>query len=296
MVKFQERPEPNSAGNYVIRNSLASFMATEVRKAVDCGAAQCMNYDSPSYATGKTWDLGVSGKIAAEKAMTGDPELVQGYENMVKDVEESYTGDRACWVPSFAGTRVSVPDYLGGNPMAMRQRKRVQGSGRHVNIYVSLVTFCGCQAKDMLTRGQAVMGLLSTLQAMGVSVDVFLLAEWGDDNYFDKTGKIYSQLIQLETRPLDLSVSGFAIAHPAFARNVVYSTLYMYNLPRSGPFPPVAAKNGPESKAYEEDIRKRYNLQPTDIVSLSAGWDSLVIKNPKQWVLEHTRQALGIEG
>src|ERR1700679_3161713 len=86
------------------------------------------------------WDAGVGYREAIRRTREGDPSLVGQYADKVdRMVNEFKMTDesRSAYLPSVAGTRVSVPDYLGGNPMCMRRKQKREIQNRSVNIYVN---------------------------------------------------------------------------------------------------------------------------------------------------------------
>ena len=84
---------------------------------------------------GREWDGGIGYEQAMQFSRDGDPSLVGKYADKVDQLVRDFKmheGERNAYLPSVAGSRVSVPDYLGGNPMCMGHQigRRPSRAGR----------------------------------------------------------------------------------------------------------------------------------------------------------------------
>lgn len=240
----------------------------------------------------RLWDLGVSTEEAMRLAKEGDVSLVQKAENLVGKhlAHHLASGLGEAWGPSIAGNRVIVPAYLANSPLSMaRKQKR----DRHVNtmsIYVSTVSEYKIPAEKLLYRGCVILALLSYLQSMRISTDLYMVAEL-DSLYRggpDNDGESFVA-VQVESRPLDLSVAGFAIAHPAFGRHLQYAYAaqnmgYLNSWPRKW-FELGAAYSGTgNSKKYEAHVRQVLDMQPHDIWVPSVVSGDELLNDPEKWL------------
>ncbi len=257
------------------------------------------------YSSSRSWDMGVTGSAAMELAANGDPSIVAEWEGQIEHVQEaSSEAPRPLWTPSMLGPRVSVPAYLAGSPMCMRRRKRPENITRHVSVYVSTTSSGGITADDMMRRGAAILGYVQSIQAMGLAIDLYLVADmqgWSDasshikrasDELHDMTidGDCI-QVIRVESRPLDLSTAGFAMAHPAFARNVTYAHAASYGSygSWSRTFHSTDAHNHPA--AYARVMRAKLGCDETDIFVGPASLMDTLMSDPKAWIAARVAQA-----
>lgn len=224
------------------------------------------------------WDLGVSAKRASTLALTGDTSMVQSLSHAIDHVSPPVADDMArAWVNTVAGTRVSVPAYLSGNPMAMRKRTVRETSTRHVNVYVELASIGSIEASDLLRRGATVLAFLEYLQTIQVNVDLYLMV----DTYGSDDGDLF-QVIHVDSRPLDLSVAGFALAHPAFCRNVAYANAKRYGF--NGDTSRSYKRLSPED--YQAHVRKVVGMAPSDVYVPEARPRDPLLKDPARWLSE----------
>ena len=107
------------------------------------------------------------------------------------------------------GSRVLVPQYLANSPFCMNRRQKVASPVQHVSIYVAIAFCCDVTPEQMLKRGITILGLLEQLQARQVSTDLYLMSDTNG-----MTDGDLHQIIRVESRPLDLSTSGFAQLTP----------------------------------------------------------------------------------
>jgi hypothetical protein len=241
-------------------------------------------------ARGACWDGGVGGDDALRMAREGSSAMATSTLANLTHLESTMGASvRSRFAPSVAGSRVCVPDYLSGRPTCMRRRTRVESESRHVNVYVSLASQGGVRAADLLARGAAVLALLEYLQASGTSVDLYLLAELADGQYED-----YWQVIRVETRPLDLSTSGFAIGHPAFGRHLTYAYAEATaEVEYTGQWSRRAHDLGKGSERWCNYIRAELGLAPTDIlVPYTRDYDQIVT-DPAAWLAARVSQLSG---
>jgi hypothetical protein len=231
---------------------------------------------------GSKWDKEVSPIEAWDLAMKGDLSVVSRATGAVDKLNANTVAmsPRAAFLPDFAGSRVSVPRYLGGVPTAMMRRQKAELANPHVSIYVGIVCSAALSAEQMLTRGTTILSLLESLTARKMSVDLFLFAEM----HGSKDGWLY-QVIKVDSRPLDLSSAGFAIAHPAFARNVTYKFAEQ-NHGFNGGWPrgyDMYQGENPDSPYYQE-FRKRVGLDPLDIIIPSPHCADESMTKPDTWL------------
>jgi hypothetical protein len=240
-----------------------------------------------TYSRSHDWDLGVSGHEAVIRAIEGDPEIL-GLATKVVDRIQLGAGEQMRMVTELdmAGTRVCVPSYLGGRPDCMARRVRAPRTTPHVSVYVGVCSSCGISADQLLQRGAALVGLLESLQTMQIGVDLYLFADT-----YGETDCDYYQVIQVESRPLDLSTAAFAIAHPAFGRNVTYGMADVEQ--KAGGRWPGSHDGSGIGTRYLQHLRDMFGMGPEDILVPSPHCTDPLIANPVEWVNERVQQLTG---
>lgn len=256
-------------------DSVAEFMAKARKTVKDHHAASYKSDD---------WSLGLSWEEAYKKTEEGDPGMA---ERTAETIEAINLGlgpvERAAAIPSVAGYRVVVPDFLGGNPRSMRRRAPQEQIRQHVTIYVGIYASAGVPASLLMKRGSAILALLEALAMRRVGVDLYLLGEQGESRLH---GDCYT-VVRVENRPLDLSTAGFAVAHPAWARQVALDySIEAYQTPRSGPWP-----RNYRQASYEEELRRVVEMPEGALYIKSAYLDDGAIwERPEKWVRERLVQ------
>ena len=165
-------------------------------------------------------DLGVNTHECVKRCTEGDPSIVGAVTKAVDKIQADHFVEepRMRNQRHVMGSRVLVPDYLAGSPFNMNRRVKLLSPIQHVSIYVAVAFCCNVSAEQMLKRGITILGLVEQLQARQVNVDLYLMS----DTNGHTDGDLH-QIIRIENRPLDLSTSGFALAHPSFARCITYA-------------------------------------------------------------------------
>lgn len=245
------------------------------------GACRKANVGKRCRGGGEAWDAGVTPSEAIELAETGDPRLVSAQSEAVNRVAAGLAATPTMTsVRAMSGARVDVGAYLGGSPRCMVRRVRAPRPVRHVAVYVNGACGADISARNMLVRGATVVGLLEALQTQQIGVDLFLVV--GTHGRSD--GSCF-QVIRIDSQPLDLSVASFAIAHPAFTRNVAYylaETLDQFN-----------GHDWPAIRS-DADTRKALGLEAGDIyIQAPANRDANIISDPATFVQNHISQLTG---
>lgn len=263
-----------------------------------------------THSEGRSWDAGVTGVQAAELAIAGDRSIVA---QCMTDVDAFTLGateeTRPQWESSVAGSRVDVPSFIAGSPACMKRRAKRATDTRHVAIYVS--TSCGANipASVMLKRGAAILGLLETLQASGVAVDLFVVDDMQGARSEDRVNPSvlheakrhgtwdlswngdHVQVIRVESRPLDLSVAGFALAHPAFARNVALAVGAPFGF--SGQWSETYMRTRYDAPAYRKAMARTLGMSPSDLFVPPVDNRDTVVQDPARWMRECLAQVMG---
>lgn len=106
----------------------------------------------------------------------------------------------------------SVPDFLSGNPMNMRLRRRVQTQKAPINIVVDVCYSSVVDPATIERRGAAALALVRSLSAVR-PVTLMVVTGWQMNG-----GETILTAYDLDTAPLDLARAAYALTSPGFAR------------------------------------------------------------------------------
>lgn len=263
--------------------SVESFISSMVQKKDAMKASKFWN--RPGDFHGADWNLGVNSDLALHQAVAGDNRLASMANDAISKLElQIGETSKKRNAPYFSGSRVSVPAYLSGNPKAMIRRERQTAQGQEITIYLGISANSKISSQDMLNRGCTVLALLETLQAQGVGINLSL--------YVDHTGydnQLLMTVIDVETKPLDLSTAAFAIAHPAFVRAVCFPANAVL-----GGFAGYAGKDRfgryLDQENYDNVVKNALDMKEGDIFIPRAMPHDALLSNPVAWLQERIRQ------
>jgi hypothetical protein len=233
-------------------------------------------------------DLGVNGDEALRRCQEGDPSIVGQVTKAVDKIQAQHFVEepRMRNQTGVMGSRVLVPQYLSGSPFCMNKRTKKDVAVQHVTIYVAIAFCCDVTPEQMLKRGITILGLLEQLQARQISTDLYLMCDTNG-----MTDGDLHQLIRIESRPLDLSTSGFALSHPAFARCITYAMSAAID-GFSGQCPSSWGKMSWET--YNKSFMpKLLGMGPNDIYIQEPRHGDLLIDDPERWLNERLIQLSG---
>ncbi len=127
------------------------------------------------------------------------------------------------------GGRADMGAWLAGAPDPMRRRARRATETAPVKVIVGNFVSYGVSAADYQKRSGAIIAFLLLVQRYR-PVELYCSIE---SNLADKT-PVFG-LVALESKPLNLSETGFVIGHPAFSRVWGFSWLEAQGVPSSIP-------------------------------------------------------------
>lgn len=242
----------------------------------------------PDGSGGRGWDLGVSTHEAIRRARDGDLTIGGQVSASLDRLQPVYSSDAlgVVWDPAMVGPRVDVPAFLAGAPRTMRARRTRETNARMVHVYVDVVSSVTLSAKDLLSRGITVLALIENLQRLRYDVDLTLVCSMSSKGGREEC----MALIPLEAKPLDLSVAGFALAHPSFPRNVIYQVARKECPSHDAYLSPGFLRYRRDPPGYDKWIRDFLSLEPMDIfIPLSFGGDP-IFRDPSRWLQERVTQ------
>lgn len=255
-----------------------------VRTAVSRGVEKHHYFDTAE------WGDGLKGPEVIRRALNGDNSFAKACENTITHLAPVFkSAPQFSYQPDFAGSRVNVGAYLSGDPMCMRRKTRTNQATPHITMYVEVDSSSGVNQETMLKRGGAILALLEWLQSANVGVDLYLITCcYGTEN------EGFYGLIRVESRPLDLANSAFAIAHPAFARRLCYAYSAVTSYFGNG-WPRNSTAWGITSARYAEYMRSLLQMSPGDIYVPAASYNDPLVRTPETWLKDRIMQ-LGSDG
>lgn len=229
-----------------------------------------------------TW-AGGSFQYALDGATKGDNSLVDDAEKLLDklDADIEITGKH--WEPCMAGAYPIVAEFLAGSPNPMRRMVEVDSDNTPLAIYVSTTCSASISESTMLKRGVAILALLLKMQQLR-PIELYLIAE-----LHGTTDGACVQVIQVESKPLDISVACFTLARVAFARQLTY------NMGRKldgfdGSWP-----RGYRDSNWESRVREAVGMNPNDLyIPAAKEWDAMVT-DPVAWVNAQVEHFMGVK-
>jgi hypothetical protein len=170
-----------------------------------------------------------------------------------------------------AGTRVLVPAFLAGAPDCMLRLTTEDRPVRHIRMFVNVASAASLPCEKLLVRGAAILGLVELLQSQQIGVDLALVYCPTDRDVF---------VINVESRPIDISTAAFAVGHPAFAREVGYT---------------LANKRYGHCGGYvdSQSIMACLKCEKTDIYVPRADYGDGLSEDPEGWLQKRIVQVTG---
>ena len=120
---------------------------------------------------------------------------------------------------SVVGGSVNVPAFLAGQPLSMRQRRRVLIETAPLCVMADLTSSAGISADNVRKRGCAILALVRLLSAIR-PVELWAVIALG------VRGQRDSVCVRLDTAPLDLARAAHVLTHPSVSRCLGYGSLH----------------------------------------------------------------------
>jgi hypothetical protein len=183
------------------------------------GLADLADYvkDEPFDAREK-W-AGATRAQALKRAISGNPDLVAQSDAMLAKLEgitpppaSAFEAQRA-----VVGGVPSVPDFLSGNPLNMRLRRRVEAQHAPLAIVLDCMSSGGVDNATIARRGAAVMALARNLSASR-PVTIWVVAGMSPNNCGSA-----AMIIPVDSAPLDLARAAWALGAPEMSRQLCYT-------------------------------------------------------------------------
>jgi len=224
MRRFTEpaTPFPGRLNHFIIADSLGEigdFARTSNLRP---------NTSSPN------WDFGLGLEKAIQFCFTGDTSQVSKSDEMLERLEAhiEMPSTRTQWIDDVAGYFPNIPAHLAGVPASMRRRSRQESISAPLAIIVDLSISAGITAAQAQRRGITILALARALSARR-PIELWV----GDMGAADeraafggsRSTNCVSIFTRIETTPLDLASSCYALTHPAFLRQVLFQLEEKYH-------------------------------------------------------------------
>jgi len=225
----------------------------------------------------KAWFGNVTPLQAIKLAHSGDASIVPQAEALLAQIDDAAIHvPLRQWGASPAGAYPVVPEVLAGSPTPMRRYLQDPSEHGTISVYVGVNSSSAYDAPTLLKRGVAILALVSKLQAIRpVELHVVSTVASGAMIGFGSNGPgNFVTTMRVDTKPLDLAVAGYFLAHCGFDRRLNHA------LAES-----LTAFNGGWALALSQGkIPTMLGLGPKDIWIEPAHLDDKMIRQPVEWV------------
>ena len=221
----------------------------------------------------------------ASQIRQGDPSIVPMVNDALSRITQGLNLEPVLrYLPSVAGSRVSVPTYLAGNPQCMRRRQTTEFTTRHVCIYIEACVMGDIGREDIRARNTAIIGLIEALRMQRIAADIFASWDWG--TWADSDGDHW-QVVKLETRPLDLPNIAACLSEAAFSMSYVMGGVI--DSDRTGGVSRSfksceCGRTAEGKKRFEAIYREKVGLNPTDVYIPEIRPTDQVVTDPIGWI------------
>jgi hypothetical protein len=157
---------------------------------------------------------------AITRCRSGNPDLVAASDKML-DKLEALSPMTNAWETQRAivGGVPSVPDFLSGNPLNMRLRRRVESQQAPIAVLIDVTVSADIPFETILRRGAAILALVRALSAKRpVSLHVVAGLQ-------EKSSNV-AIAIRVDTAPLDLARAAWLLGAPEVLRQVFFNVLH----------------------------------------------------------------------
>lgn len=229
--------------------------------------------DNPS----RAWLGGVTIPEAYEMAKHGNDAAVIEAEKFIAKLPSIAMPDTQQFqtIRSPFGSRVNFSEWQQGTPTPCRRRVRRASDLAPLRVVVGAFASAGVSADTLKKRAHAIIALLLLVQRSR-PVDLYSLTE---STHTGNNGWRYL-LLQLDSRPMNLSQIGAVIGHPCFFRGPVID--WFQNT--------ATASHVPCLHSTLDEQRERLGLSADDIVINKAALHDSLLSNPLEWLTNELKK------
>lgn len=228
---------------------------------------------------------------AERRVHTGDNGMVASSDKlmtMIEAMSPEGVGQMGV-VRAVAGGFPDVPALLAGSPLAMRQRRRRHALAS-LRIVVNVASSAGISDSLLERRGAATLALLRLLETAGHPVELWVMHAIAGDAQRCKGGAF--TFVRMETGPVDLARSAWALGSSEFSRHVIYNanTTHLKD-PSLSPWPWQSRRWYENQTLQAESVACAMGMDVADMIYLpmiymSAGSEFETDKKAAAWVTD----------
>lgn len=164
-----------------------------------------------------------SSEQARARLLTGDAAMVARSDKMLSLIEAASPNAIAQTetIRTVTGGLADVPAFLAGSPMNMRLRRKRETLAP-LTIVVNVASSAAVNNDMLEQRGAATLALLRKLEGAGHPVELWIMHACARDYRADPGSHGF---VKMETRPLDLARTAWALGSAEFSRECIYSAV-----------------------------------------------------------------------
>ncbi len=205
---------------------------------------------------------------AERRIHTGDNAMVAASEKLMTMIEATSPEGvgQIGVVRAVAGGFPDVPALLAGSPLAMRQRRRRHALAS-LRIVVNVASSAGISDSLLERRGAATLALLRLLETAGHPVELWVMHGIAGDAQRCKGGAF--TFVRMETGPVDLARSAWALGSSEFSRHVLYNANTTHlNDPGLSPWPWQSRRWHENQKLQAEAVACAMDIEESEMIYL----------------------------
>ena len=235
--------------------------------------------------SGSGWS-DISGKQACVNARDGNLEAAAASDRLVTQFE-AFAPPRMAWesIDNTVGAVPVVPNYIAGNPMNMRLRRRTSKETAPLAIIVDATSSGGINSADVNNRGSAILAFARAISARR-PVELWVFAGLGSAG----GGAVFVGN-RIETAPMDLAHAAPCLASVAWSRNVGYQICKAHGSNGAWPFNRRALTSAQTEAVLSPALP---HLSETLVIPGIMLHDELTTK-PVQWIQRTLAKYSGME-
>lgn len=230
---------------------------------------------------------GDTGKDALYKLSQGDRTYLKDAEALldIMRTEGLLSVGQKLYQTSIVGSYPCVPNFLMGQPDTMYKlvESEISSDKSPIDIYVQLNASGGISVKDLVARGNAILGFVMAMQNIR-PINLYAISiSTTPKNPYSASGT----KIKLPTNPMDLDRALYILGNPSFFRQLCFGQLVYHDygtIKRVGiPWPWGGAM--PHDAEHVNAVREMVNIGEKDIyIPAPHLFNDEYIKNPIGWI------------
>lgn len=217
MERILNLPSLNGAGK---RDTVALYSDIESFSARADRASQ-----SHALARADSWNGNLAFSENVRRCRAGDLSRVAASDSYLSALESRFQFQTSSYrtVDAMAGGVPNVPAMLAGQPMHMRQRRRMIKEAAPLNIVVDVTSSGDISSATLEKRGAALLALVRILSSVR-PVSLYVCVN-GLPNSTSNGLTSSALAVRIETAPLDLARAGHLLCATGISRQIGYTVI-----------------------------------------------------------------------